>query len=77
MRIPSSLSPFDIARRVEETEARALARARDLVASPASNSVLLQLQEALRFRSELSSATSQIARAYDRSADRIIQNLKG
>jgi len=68
--------PADLVRLVERTEARALAEAKDLVEHPDSNVTLQRLREALRVRRELLSVTSQIAKAYDESADRILRNLK-
>lgn len=68
--------PADILRRVHETEARALARARDVVEQPSSNATLLALQDALRTRNETVLLLSNVMRAYSRSADRIVDNLR-
>jgi len=65
-----------VAGQLEELEARAIARARDLVERPASSSALLELQDALRARSELLLAASAILKAYGRSADQIVAHLE-
>lgn len=71
----AGLSP-EMIRVVHETEARALARARDLVDQPESNVLMLQFREALRIRSEAVLIASAVMRTYDDVADRIIANLR-
>ena len=75
IRSTDALTP-DMLRLVHETEARALARARDVVEHPESNATLVALQEAMRVRNQAALLASNVLRAYDRSADRIIENMK-
>lgn len=75
IRTSDALSP-DMLRLVRETEDRALARARDVVEHPDSNATLLALQDALRLRDQTVLLASNVLRAYSRSAERIIDNMK-
>jgi hypothetical protein len=75
VRTTDALTP-DMLRLVHETEARALARARDVVEQPESNATLMALREAMGVRNQAVLLASNVLRAYDRSADRIIENLK-